>query len=213
MENNGKGIFYGVIGVATLVVAIIGATFAYFSASASDNSAITGTTAEAGGIGVEVTKLSTAATGGLIPMLDTDLQKGITGIDNSCVDANGNTVCQVYSIKVTNNGATTINVKGTMNLTLGESLTNMKWQLLTNATTVDGEATTVTGATSGSITDNTTLAGSGNTTFYVVIWLSETSENQDDEAGKSFSGNVSFSAVDASGGALSGVTATFTQGA
>ena len=34
MENkNGQGIFYGVIGVATLVVAIIGATFAYFSAS------------------------------------------------------------------------------------------------------------------------------------------------------------------------------------
>jgi len=36
MENkNGQGIFYGVIGVATLVVAIIGATFAYFSASVS----------------------------------------------------------------------------------------------------------------------------------------------------------------------------------
>jgi len=33
MENNGKGIFYGVIGVATLIVAIIGATFAFFSAS------------------------------------------------------------------------------------------------------------------------------------------------------------------------------------
>ena len=32
-NNNGKGIFYGVIGVATLVVAIIGATFAYFAAS------------------------------------------------------------------------------------------------------------------------------------------------------------------------------------
>ena len=34
MENkNGQGIFYGVIGVATLIVAIIGATFAYFSAT------------------------------------------------------------------------------------------------------------------------------------------------------------------------------------
>lgn len=32
-NNNGRGIFYGVIGVATLVVAIIGATFAYFAAS------------------------------------------------------------------------------------------------------------------------------------------------------------------------------------
>ena len=38
MENkNGQGIFYGVIGVATLVVAIIGATFAYFNAAATTN--------------------------------------------------------------------------------------------------------------------------------------------------------------------------------
>ena len=36
-NNNGRGIFYGVIGVATLVVAIIGATFAYFTATASNN--------------------------------------------------------------------------------------------------------------------------------------------------------------------------------
>ena len=36
-ENNrkGPGVFYAVVGVATLVVAIIGATFAYFSAQAS----------------------------------------------------------------------------------------------------------------------------------------------------------------------------------
>ena len=35
-ENNrkGSGVFYAVVGVATLVVAIIGATFAYFSATA-----------------------------------------------------------------------------------------------------------------------------------------------------------------------------------
>ena len=34
MENKkGNGIFLGVIGVATLIVAIIGATFKYFSAN------------------------------------------------------------------------------------------------------------------------------------------------------------------------------------
>ena len=32
-NNNGKGIFLGVVSVATLIVAIIGATFAYFSAT------------------------------------------------------------------------------------------------------------------------------------------------------------------------------------
>ena len=37
MEDNrkGNGIFLGIVGVATLIVAIIGASFAYFSAQAS----------------------------------------------------------------------------------------------------------------------------------------------------------------------------------
>lgn len=34
-NRKGPGIFYAVIGVATLVVAIIGATFAYFTATGS----------------------------------------------------------------------------------------------------------------------------------------------------------------------------------
>ena len=41
-KNNRRGIFYGVIGVATLVVAVVGATFAYFTATASNNTAISG---------------------------------------------------------------------------------------------------------------------------------------------------------------------------
>ena len=32
-----NNIFYGVVGVATLMVAVIGATFAYFTATASNN--------------------------------------------------------------------------------------------------------------------------------------------------------------------------------
>ena len=54
-RNNGRGIFYGVIGVATLVVAIIGATFAYFTATASNETAITGNMATIN-LGLTVTK-------------------------------------------------------------------------------------------------------------------------------------------------------------
>ena len=40
-ENNrkGPGVFYAVVGVATLVVAIIGATFAYFTATVTTDKA------------------------------------------------------------------------------------------------------------------------------------------------------------------------------
>ena len=76
MENkNGQGIFYGVIGVATLVVAIIGATFAYFSASVTptDSDAIQGTTNGdvAGAMTLQVKKVAwtgtTAASNDLVP--------------------------------------------------------------------------------------------------------------------------------------------------
>ena len=68
-KNNGKGIFYGVIGVATLVVAIIGATFAYFTASASNNNTITGNMATVK-LALAVEKVTTVdeTKGGMIPM-------------------------------------------------------------------------------------------------------------------------------------------------
>ena len=54
MDNNrGQSIFLSVVGIATLLVAIIGATFAYFSISVTGNdtaSSITVTTARVGGV-------------------------------------------------------------------------------------------------------------------------------------------------------------------
>ncbi len=68
MENNrGQSIFLSVVGIATLLVAIVGATFAYFSISVSGNetaSSINITTAKLGnvtfdtsGAGIEVTDI------------------------------------------------------------------------------------------------------------------------------------------------------------
>ena len=58
-NNKGRGIFYGVIGVATLVVAIIGATFAYFTATAANTATIKGNTAKVQ-LSLAVTKISNA---------------------------------------------------------------------------------------------------------------------------------------------------------
>lgn len=213
MENNGRGIFYGVIGVATLIVAIIGATFAYFSASATDNSAVTGTTASGASLAIAISKVSVTGTEkNMVPMLSTDLQKGVTGVTEkggSCKDANGNTVCEVFKITVTNGSKDIgINVKGTMNL--NSTAKNMKWQLLTNATTVDTSATTVSQGAEGLITSNQALAASGTHDFYLVVWLNETNDAQDaDDAGKTFTGTVTFNGVNADGSNSTGITAKF----
>lgn len=213
MEENrkGTGVFYAVVGVATLVVAIIGATFAYFNASDTKDKDIKGTTASGASLAIAITKVSDEATAkNMIPMLSTDLQKGVTGTaSKSCIDANNNTVCQVYKVTVTNGSADIgINVKGTMNLK--STAKNMKWQVLTDAKTVNADATTVAQGTAGTIVDNQALTASGTHDFYLVIWLDETNKAQEtDDAGKTFNGTVTFNGVNSDGSASTGITAKF----
>ena len=239
MEENrkGPGVFYAVVGVATLVVAIIGATFAYFSASASDNKVITGNTAEAGGVELTITPVTTTGTN-MLPLNLMDNTKATdpaTGVADqfadalgatkgtSCKDSNGNNVCQVYSITVKNKSTTsTVQVRGTLNL--ASEATNMKWQLLETGTStaradfatvvdkgVTGDVTVGgnTGAT-GKAAASQNLAAEASATYYVLVWLEETGAAQETaDASKSFTGTVTFNAVDASG-KTSGLTASFT---
>lgn len=103
-KNNGRGIFYGVIGVATLVVAIIGATFAYFTATAGNN-VITGNMASIN-LNLDVSKVTTVdeTKGGMIPMSNNMVEAAVEG-DTVCVDDNGNAVCQIYKITITNDSS------------------------------------------------------------------------------------------------------------
>ena len=214
MEENrkGTGVFYAVVGVATLVVAIIGATFAYFSASATNDTDVKGATASKAALTLTITRVSdTNTVKNMIPMLSTDLQKGVTGTTGkgSCIDANGNTVCQVYKVTIGNSSTDIgINVDGAMNLT--SDAKNMKWQVLTDAKTVNADATTVAQGTAGTIVDNQALTASGTHDFYLVIWLDETNAAQDaDDAGKTFTGTVTFNGVNSDGTTSNGITAKF----
>ena len=109
-ENNrkGPGVFYAVVGVATLVVAIIGATFAYFSAQATSADKVQGGTN---------TELSTALTlnvdrqlfgeaesesyNNLVPAVIDVTTDGIKKVvDNKCM-AGGYTGCHLYKITAT----------------------------------------------------------------------------------------------------------------
>ena len=207
MENNGKGIFYGVIGVATLIVAIIGATFAYFTATANDTSTIQGNAATVS-LGLSVTKISNGNKG-LVPQKEATLSSAMKGKDNTansgndmCIDGNDNTVCQVYKITVNNTGTGDAKLKGTLDLNKG-SITNLKWAL------VDGETLESAPALDGSakldnvIVESLTLSGSGTQDYYVIVWIDETGSPQGDTG--EFTGTVSFN--NAGGG--EGVTSTF----
>lgn len=209
-ERKGQGTFYMIIAMLTLVVAIVGATFAYFSLQASDENTIKGNAAQAG-LSLEVRKVSVDASGDLVPLDETLLEKAIAGDSATgsqmCVDKNGNTVCQVYEIKVTNEGTAATAVNGSLTLS-AETITNLKWQIMTD------QSTPVTDTGQFKTTDDTELAKNdtveanpGTKTYYIMIWIDEIESPQNDSDTGAFTGVVSFTSADGSG-----VTGTFSEG-
>lgn len=161
-KNNGRGIFYGVIGVATLVVAIIGATFAYFTATAGNNNVISGNMATIQ-FGLNVTKVTHVdeSKGGMIPMSNDMIEAAVSDASTkgTCVDDNGNAVCQVYKIVATNTGSASLFLDGYVSLTGGSATTagaTDAGSSATNKTTMRWAQVTCTGSETDNITGCTT---------------------------------------------------------
>lgn len=209
-ERKGQGTFYMIIAMLTLVVAIVGATFAYFSLQASDENTIKGNAAQAG-LSLEVRKVSVDASGDLVPLDETLLEKAIKGDSATgsqmCVDKNGNTVCQVYEVKVTNEGSAATAVNGSLTLS-AETITNLKWQIMTDQSTPVTDSGQFKTTSDTEIANNDTIeANPGTKTYYIMIWIDEIESPQNDSDTGAFTGVVSFTSADGSG-----VTGTFTEG-
>ncbi len=208
-NNNGRGLFYGVIGVATLIVAIIGATFAYFSVNASitNNNGISGDTVNVSDTTITGTLTRvTPSTVSMVPLKTEELQKGITGEGGQqCIDKNGAKVCDIYTLTINNTSSAPVSLAGNLNITATD-MTDLRWALIESATSA-------TGATAKEVSDTVIVANellaaeTGTKTYYFVIWFNETDQPQNDQAGKSYTGTVSFTA--ANGGKI---TAQFSSG-
>ena len=144
MENSkGRGIFLGVVSVATLIVAIIGATFAWFSASVGSGENDVNLTAYQFDAELTVDRVFPTAENAskkIIPFVpDKVLREGqgdqtnnmnyaLNEAKNKCVDSSGYLVCSLYKITVTNNGSDAIELDGsvtTMETTPTETGTTM----------------------------------------------------------------------------------------
>ncbi|MBR3162221.1 MAG: hypothetical protein IKF19_05775 [Bacilli bacterium] len=140
-QNNSKGVFYAVVGIATLIVAIIGATFAYFTASANaGNNVISGNMASIG-FDLQVEKVLDPSSGrGMIPMSNSMIEPAINDttnpINNTCTDDNGNAVCQIYKITVTNNSTAAMFVDGYVALAGGSGIPTDFTSSVKNKTTM-----------------------------------------------------------------------------
>lgn len=113
MRNDSKGrdIFYGVVAVATLIVAIIGATLAYFSITAQSNEGAVNATAAIVSIEYNDGQQVTAQADKLIPasfdVVQTvyearikPLTQDLASESNVCIDSNDRQVCSAYRFTV-----------------------------------------------------------------------------------------------------------------
>ena len=233
-NNNGKGIFYGVIGVATLVVAIIGATFAYFAAST--NSADDAVSAASSTVSaLQFNEVNNGIKDNLIPIDAVNKYKAkfpaVVGLTaDSCKDKNHNNICSTYQFTVTNPNEQAQQVYFYLEPS-SNTFTNLHYTIFKGTPTtynVKGEQVTDGGkAANGAVvvkdtqlTLNSTtrisldnlsqvLPAKGGATYTIVLWIHETNGDQTTiDAGKTFTGGVRISTgiLDGEGNATSGVT-------
>ena len=206
-RENGQGIFFGVIGVATLIIAMIGATLAYFTATAkSEEGAVS---AKAAAVAIKYSDSQVVKADSLIPASE-DVAKTAYqyNLDESeettqCLDKHGRQVGSVYHFEVENQGTET-SITGNFTIVKNE-FTNLKYMVydVTAGTPTEVVATSplsaqasqtvsIFGLTSGGQLKQETIPASTTKKYDVVIYLFNMDSAQDEEQGKEFSATASI---------------------
>lgn len=130
MSEKNKGIFYGVVAIATLIVAIVGATLAYFSVFVSSQENAVGLTSKV--VNISYTDgQNIIIADELIPSayqyVVKSYEEPIPGTRERCIDDNGYQICTVYDFTI-ENIADAIELGMYLKIGLNE-FTNLKYML------------------------------------------------------------------------------------
>lgn len=130
MENKkGSGVFLGIVSIATLIVAIIGATFAYFSASTESNEGAIGLQAYEYKLSLSVSPVYPEGASALIPLNpttvienapepnNTNLLYAINVANKRCIDDSGMQVCALYEVLIQNDATNEVVMAGQLETT------------------------------------------------------------------------------------------------
>lgn len=126
-ENRGRGLFYGVIAIATFIIMAVGATFAYFTATTEsmNNTVQTGSTtlqlkyisygeawtkkdlipADTMVVEYSIENQSDVTISNEVTDEEGEVTYPINGNNTLCKDDYGNSICSVYVFQVTNSAA------------------------------------------------------------------------------------------------------------
>lgn len=180
--NNNKtrnNVLYAILGILVFVVSVTGATFAYYTATATYNGTISGNMATITfNLMVDKkTNVDTVNNRGLIPMTNSMVQKAVSNASENgiCLDDNYNAACQIYKITVNNTGSAGIFLDGYVTLAGGSgtstdyntATTTMRWAQVFCEENSSGTLTSCT--TAGKTTTRSTTTG-GNTAGIDTNW-------------------------------------------
>ena len=234
-DQDSKKILTLIVLIAVFMLSTTSATYAYFAISAT-NSVATGTAATVN-LTLNVSRATpttakwSSSTTVMVPQLDAGLGTAMNAT-NSCVDGNGNVVCQVYKIQIENASTSAVRLRGAVYFNITGTFNNLFWRQTTDANTMGSntiykystaEATNSTTADAANSTligdlllqksDGTANSGTDYAEYYVVVWIREKNYDQGTNAATTaqdqgtWTMNVSFK--DKANG--SGVTSTITQ--
>ena len=224
-ENKSKGIFLGVVGVATLIVAIIGATFAYFVASASGNT----NAVQAAGADVSGTlKLDEDVSGiknNMIPVSEEVMKKSFvqagTGATAKCAGISKTeegsenptvyNLCSTYVFTLKNTASIPQTVYASLEST-ANGFTNLYYCIYEDENSIDTETVAcgavpavgdITGARAKNIFNVTLPAGSEETPstakYSLVLYINETGGDQTpNDSGATYTGTLKVTSSDGS---------------
>lgn len=206
-----KKLIFSILSVAVISVFSFGVTYAYYIASTSSD--IGGETAS--GLNTTLTLNTIYNSTKLVPLDDGLVKTAITKDTNKCIDKSGYEVCSLYKI-ILENTVDSENLYGYIRTETSTYTTdNLKYQFF------DSEFNPLTDIMSLSKTSNETIyfqkdetnyqvSISGNTTYYLAIWLTDTGEEQSEDYSKDFSGYIGFESVEFFGIENSKIEANFT---
>ena len=206
VKNNGdsKKILTLIVLIATIMITTTSATYAFLAFSATNTTAVTGTVAE-GGLTLTVTEsaLKSGNTGKMVPQLESALGNAIN-TTNKCVDGNNNIICKVYTIVATSGSSVTMPATASIQFSNIATTPNLKWKLISNATTIGSVGTATAASTSKVNFATPTFSNSTKTfTYYMVVWINETGSAQTDSG--TWNATISFDT--ANGGITSTIRA------
>ena len=195
MDNKYNKLIIILLFVFGIIFTIIGATFAYFSASTnSDGNSINGTSYTFN-MSLDVTSIRS---GDLVPTADNLIATSLAG-NYKCVDQRNYGLCSLYKLSFTNNSTAETMVGYLKTSSATYTTTNLRYRLydenynsVSDIGTVGITANTMNYFKSGANNISVTIPANSTKDYYLVIWLHDIGENQLEDQNKSYTGIISF---------------------